>query len=60
MPENGADLLAAGREVCDYDGHEMADMGGGVLVCMRCEHEEWEDDPKNVAARELEREFRGR
>ena len=33
------------REICeDYAGHEWAPAGGGLLICMRCESERWQDE----------------
>lgn len=33
------------RVICeDYAGHEWAPAGGGMLICMRCEAEAWEDE----------------
>lgn len=28
---------------CEIAGHDWAPAGGGLLVCMRCEAERWED-----------------
>lgn len=28
---------------CEYVGHEWADAGGGLLICMVCEAEMWGD-----------------
>ncbi len=35
-------IVQVRREVCEFDGHEWDDAGGGLLICMRCEAEKWE------------------
>jgi hypothetical protein len=32
------------ENVCDCAGHEWASAGGGLLICLLCEAEEWEDE----------------
>ena len=29
---------------CEHAGHEWAPAGGGLLICLRCEAEKWEDE----------------
>lgn len=43
-PEYDALLREARETVCDFDGHEWAEAGGGLLICLRCEDEKWEAD----------------
>ena len=31
-------------ETCEHAGHEWAPAGGGLLICMCCEAEKWEED----------------
>lgn len=38
------EILAIGSGVCEVDGHLWGDAGGGLLVCLRCEAEQWDDD----------------
>lgn len=42
-PEYEALLTEARETVCEFDGHEWGDAGGGLLICVRCEAEEWAD-----------------
>jgi hypothetical protein len=35
--------LAGMARICESAGHAFADAGGGLLICMRCEAEDWED-----------------
>lgn len=37
------DCEAGMRELCEHEGHDFADAGGGLLICMRCRAEDWED-----------------
>lgn len=34
----------ARETICAFAGHEYGDAGGGLLICLRCEQEEWADD----------------
>lgn len=36
-----AELGPSAQEICEYEGHEYADAGGGLEICMRCETERW-------------------
>jgi hypothetical protein len=29
---------------CDHTGHDWADAGGGLLICLACEAEEWDGE----------------
>lgn len=33
-----------GTAICEHAGHEWGDAGGGLLVCVRCDAEKWDDD----------------
>jgi hypothetical protein len=35
-PEYDALLREARETVCEFDGHEWAEAGGGLLICLRC------------------------
>lgn len=37
------DCPAGLAQVCESAGHEYAPAGGGLLICMRCEAEDWDD-----------------
>jgi hypothetical protein len=43
-PEYDALLREARETVCEFDGHEWAEAGGGLLICLRCEDEKWDDE----------------
>jgi hypothetical protein len=30
--------------LCDYSGHDWADAGGGLEICMACQAERWADE----------------
>jgi hypothetical protein len=40
-PEYDALLKEARDTVCEFDGHEWAEAGDGLLICLRCEDEKW-------------------
>lgn len=44
------DYAAAGAEVCEFDGHEWTDAGGGLLICGRCLVEAWASEHDTGAA----------
>ena len=37
------DMAAVGAEVCEHAGHEWADAGGGLAICVVCQAEEWRE-----------------
>lgn len=52
QPESEAEYEAVSDEsikqmICEYDGHDLVDAGGGLLICIACRHEEW-DEPDDL------------
>lgn len=48
QPESEAEYEATTDEaikqmVCEYAGHDLVDAGGGLMICINCRAEEWDE-----------------
>lgn len=44
-------MTPSSKSICEFDGHEWGEAGGGLLICLRCEAEKWadlEDDLRRI------------
>lgn len=48
-PHDGIYVAPPPRVICEeYAGHEWAPAGNGMLICMRCRLEEWDDEVAGI------------